>query len=176
MRERDDEQHDVTDVTDPEELRAHRAKLLASQSLDLADVDLKKPPKNPRADFAIGAIYALYGVLLAIWVFGPGESKGVVWTGMVLAAVAFCVLVMFWRQYSRGWQRMRRSRVYVGKLVEKKADGAVFEGGEVELPRHIREELIPGVRYRVHAPETEDVAVDVALDDEEEPKKKSAYR
>ena len=53
---------------------------------------------------------------------------------------------------------------------------AVFEGGRIELPPRLYGALIPGVRYRVHAPETEDVAVDVAIDDEEPGARRSAYR
>jgi len=36
--------------------------------------------------------------------------------------------------------------------------------------------LVPGVRYRVHAPGTDEVAVDVALDDDDAGKRRGAYR
>lgn len=175
---------DAERLRDREVLREHREKLLASQSLTAKEMDIARPAKSPRADFAIAAIYTLYAVPMAVWVLGLGTSQGHFWTAAAIAAVAFCFLVMLWRQYSRAWLRIRRSRVYVGKLVEKRNERtsaehfnvtAVFEGGEVELPWRIQKELIPGVRYRVHAPETEDVAVDVALDDEE-PERRSAYR
>lgn len=168
---------------DREALRAHRAKLLASQSLTVREMDLKNPPKSPRADLTIAAIYTLYVVPMTVWVMGLGTSQGHFWLATAIAATALCSLVLLWRQYSRAWQRIRRSRVYVGVLVEKQkvagrddlAALAVFEGGKIEIPQRLHDRLIPGVRYRVHAPETDDIAVDVALDDEE-PAQRSAYR
>ncbi|MBS2020558.1 MAG: hypothetical protein JST00_47320 [Deltaproteobacteria bacterium] len=168
---------------DPDELRVHRERLLRAQRLSRDDVDLRKPVKPPRAELAVAAIYTLYVVPVGVWVLGLGRSLGHLWAAAMIVAVASVFLALLWRTYVRSWKRTQRARVYEGVLVEKlsaaKGDVtpvAVFEGGKIELPARLHRALIPGVRYRVHAPETEDVAVDVAIDDEEPGARRSAYR
>ncbi len=175
-------EEDAEKLKDKEFLREHRAKLLASQGLDPRDVDLRKPPKSPRPDFAIAAIYTLYVVPMAFWVFGVAP-RGARLVALGIIAVAAVFLVLFWRTYVRAWKRQRRARAYVGTLLEKQRESdnttfavtGVFDGGRVELPYKIHRELVPGVRYRVHAPGTDEVAVDVAIDDDEPPRQ-GAYR
>jgi hypothetical protein len=178
---------DVSDELSPEPkdpafLRVHRAELLAQQGLRETDFARGDALRNAtRRDFAVAAVYSSVAFVLSAWVVAVAKADHHLGVASLFISIVGLFVLLLWRNYFATRTAARRERAYEGVLERTAgtyADNAVFEGGRVRLPPHIVKELVPGVRYRIHAAGTEDVAVDVALDDDEieEARKLSAYR
>ncbi|MBX3189977.1 MAG: hypothetical protein KF819_23330 [Labilithrix sp.] len=172
------ERHGVVDgavLRDRDELRAHRERLRAAQGVTEG---LSTTARSAWPELAIAVAYTVYVLPMSFFVLHSVPS-GEVLAGAALVFFAAVFLIAFWRSYANAARFARRTRVYDGVLVEKRAREdeavAIFEGGAVPIPKSVHRELVPGVRYRVHAPDTNDVVVDVALDDEA-PAPETAYR
>ena len=158
---------------DPEFLREHRAELLARQGLTPDAFTSAVFGSSTTRDLVVAIIYSTIALGLSCWVLWIGMAVGHGLVALILVApVAFFVL-LFWSNFAVSRRKALRGRAYEGVL-EAKGDTAVFQGGRITLPPRIMNGLVPGVRYRIHAAGTDEVAVDVALDDEE--KKRGAYR
>jgi hypothetical protein len=162
-----------TSVTDPEFLATHRRDLLALQRLSAAE--LAAQMRAPyRGDLAIATLYTVYALPLGAWVVLQSRHERDI--GGPLAIVAFAALfgLVLWRAFFRSFRAVQRARIYEGRFVRHRVDVSVFDGGEILVPYEVQKALIPGVRYRIHGGGTEEIAVDVALDEIE--LERSAYR
>jgi hypothetical protein len=167
---------------DREELRDHRAELLSLQGLSPEQLPAIASPRSAWRELALALIYTLYVIPVSCVVLKYARSFQELFAAGALVFFAGLFLVSFWRSYGRSARLARRTRMYTGVLVEKRPGGraggtvAVFEGGSIILPAPCHRQLVLGVRYRVHAPGTEDVAIDVDVDEALRDAEPTAYR
>ncbi len=165
------------DPHDRAALRAHRTALLALQHLTPEALARRTGRVVVARDLALAVAYTAYALPLGTFVLREGTHQGHFGLSAVLAAFAALFFVIMWRGFFASLRQWRRAKSYEGVLVRVDADlHAEFEGGSVILPHDVRTQLVPGVRYRVHAPGTDEVAVDVALDENDAAKHRGAYR
>jgi hypothetical protein len=158
---------------DPEFLREHREALLSRQDLTADAFSSAVFGNTTTRDLIVAVIYSAAALGLSSWVVWVGMAVGHGLIAVALVAPVAIFVLQFWSNFIVSRRNALRGRAYEGVL-ERKDDAAIFAGGRVSLPPRILNELVPGVRYRIHAAGTDEVAVDVAIDDEE--KKRGAYR
>jgi hypothetical protein len=167
----------IVDQSEPIDLHAHRAALLGAQGIAAEDLPKTVARGSVVRDFVLAVLYSAYALPIS-W-FVVQEGARVKHLGLAAAVVAFAALffVLMWRSFTKSYRAMKRAKSYEGVLIGVDGDllpVAEFEGGTVHIPAELKTRLVPGVRYRVHAPDTEDVAIDVAVDEVDV--HESAYR
>jgi hypothetical protein len=160
------------------DLRAHRAELLAAQGITSAELARRTGRGAVIRDLIIALAYSAYALPLGLFVLAEGRHQGHFGLSAILAVFGGLFFVLMWRSFLASLRAMRRSRSYEGVLRDVDVGSlniAEFDGGTVRVPDTVHGRLQRGVRYRIHAPDTEEVAVDVAIDDVDVAEQ-SAYR
>jgi hypothetical protein len=168
----------VVDPNDLDLLRAHREELLAAQGLTHAELARRTGHAAMMRDLVVALAYSAYAVPTGIFVMREGGKQGHVGLSAAITTFAMFFFAVMWRSFIASRRRWARAKSYEGVLTQKHDDAhdfvVEFEGGSVAVPWVVYRELVPGVRYRVHAPGTDEVAVDVAVVDDVS--RTSAYR
>lgn len=173
----------AADPSEPGFLEAHRAALLERQGVSATELEEAILGGVMRRDFVIAVGYSSTAFVVSTWVLWLGYTEHHVLAALLLIGLVGLFVRQLWRNYFASRRATLRERAYEGVLERKVRFGddgaaiydAVFPGGRVAVPPRVYVVLVPGVRYRVHGAGSDEVAVDVVVD-EETPRRLSAYR